>query len=96
MEGMGKKPRRRPPRPPDHLAGNHHARRPGRAARPAERRIALTMEVYTQVPDKTTRDALKRLSDLLGGPQDDAEATAETDDTGPATEDDADPPRTAA
>jgi hypothetical protein len=55
------------------------------------------MEVYTQVPDKTTRDALKRLSDLLGGPQDDAEATAaETDDTGPATEDDADPPRTAA
>ena len=30
-------------------------------------RIALTMEVYTQVPDKTTRDALKRLSDLLGG-----------------------------
>lgn len=31
-------------------------------------RIALTMEVYTQVPGKTTRDALKRLSDLLGGP----------------------------
>lgn len=31
-------------------------------------RIALTMEVYTQVPDKTTRDALKRLSDFLGGP----------------------------
>jgi hypothetical protein len=30
-------------------------------------RIALTMKVYTQVPDKTTRDALKRLSDLLGG-----------------------------
>jgi integrase len=29
-------------------------------------RIALTMEVYTQVPDKTTRDALKRLSDWLG------------------------------
>jgi hypothetical protein len=54
------------------------------------------MEVYTQVPDKTTRDALKRLSDLLGGPRDDAEATAETDDTGSATEDDADPPRTAA
>jgi integrase len=36
-------------------------------------RIALTMEVYTQVPDKTTRDALKRLSDLLGGPQGDTE-----------------------
>lgn len=31
-------------------------------------RIALTMEVYTQVPDKSTRDALKRLSDFLGGP----------------------------
>lgn len=39
-------------------------------------RIALTIEVYTQVPDKTTRDALKRLSDLLGGPQ----ATAEQPD----------------
>ena len=38
-------------------------------------RIALTMEVYTQVPDKTTRDALKRLSDFLGGPQGDGEAT---------------------
>jgi hypothetical protein len=24
------------------------------------------MEIYTQVPDKTTRDALKRLSDWLG------------------------------
>ena len=36
-------------------------------------RIALTMEIYTQVPDKTTRDALKRLSDLLGGPQGNAE-----------------------
>ena len=31
-------------------------------------RIALTMEVYTQVPDKTTRDALKRLSDWLDRP----------------------------
>lgn len=40
-------------------------------------RIALTMEVYTQVPDKTTRDALKRLSDLLGGPQGNADAIAE-------------------
>lgn len=35
-------------------------------------RIALTMDVYTQDPDKTTRDALKRLSDFLGGPRDDA------------------------
>lgn len=40
-------------------------------------RIALTMEVYTQVPDKTTRDALKRLSDLLGGPQGDTEDNAD-------------------
>jgi hypothetical protein len=38
-------------------------------------RIALTMEVYTQVPDKTTRDALKRLSDFLGGPRDDGKAS---------------------
>jgi integrase len=29
-------------------------------------RIALTMEIYTQVPDKMTRDALSRLSDWLG------------------------------
>lgn len=29
-------------------------------------RIALTMEIYTQVPDKATRDALRRLSDSLG------------------------------
>jgi integrase len=28
-------------------------------------RIALTMEIYTQVPDKVTRDALRRLSDWL-------------------------------
>jgi Phage integrase family len=28
-------------------------------------RIALTMDIYTQVPDKTTRAALKRLSDLF-------------------------------
>jgi len=42
-------------------------------------RIALTMEIYTQVPDKTTRDALRRLSDWLGqgddepGPSDPAD-----------------------
>lgn len=58
--------------------------------------IGPSFAEWVGVPDKTTRDALKRLSYLLGGPQDDAEATAETDDTGPATEDDADPPRTAA
>jgi integrase len=28
-------------------------------------RIGLTMDIYTQVPDKTTRDTLKRLSDLF-------------------------------
>jgi hypothetical protein len=27
--------------------------------------IALTMEIYTQVPDDVTRDALRRLSDWL-------------------------------
>jgi integrase len=49
-------------------------------------RIALTMEVYTQVPDKTTRDALKRLSELLGDHQGDAEATAEDPGTDVADE----------
>lgn len=40
-------------------------------------KIAMTMEVYTQVPDKATREALKKLSDFLGGAQaDDAEPTA--------------------
>jgi integrase len=33
--------------------------------------IALTMEIYTQVPDKVTRDALRRLSDWLDTPQGD-------------------------
>jgi integrase len=47
-------------------------------------RIALTMEVYTQVPDKTTREALKRLSDLLGGPQDDTKRFIGNADTDPA------------
>jgi integrase len=28
-------------------------------------KIALTMEIYTHVPDKVTRDALRRLSDQL-------------------------------
>jgi hypothetical protein len=31
-------------------------------------RIALTMDIYTQVPDKTTKEALKRLSDWLDTP----------------------------
>ena len=39
-------------------------------------RIALTMEVYTQVPDKTTRDALKRLSDWLDTPGGDAQGAS--------------------
>ncbi len=34
-------------------------------------RIALTMEIYTQVPDEATRAALRRLSDQLG-PADDS------------------------
>jgi integrase len=29
-------------------------------------KIAITMEIYTQVPDQATQDALKRLSDALG------------------------------
>jgi hypothetical protein len=33
-------------------------------------RIALTMEIYTQVPGKATRDALRRLSDWLEHDQD--------------------------
>jgi hypothetical protein len=40
-------------------------------------RVAMTMEIYTQVPDKTTREALKRLSDLFDLGQDDAESSAE-------------------
>jgi integrase len=39
-------------------------------------RIALTMEIYTQVPDKATRDALKRLSDALDDHQGDGAAAA--------------------
>jgi hypothetical protein len=35
-------------------------------------RVALTMEIYTQVPDRTTRDTLKRLSDWLGQAGDEA------------------------
>ena len=32
------------------------------------RKIAITMEIYTMVPDKATLAALKRLSDALGSP----------------------------
>jgi hypothetical protein len=59
-------------------------------------RIALAMEVYTQVPDQTTRDALKRLSDLLGGPRIDTKATTENADTRVPVEGTADGPQTAA
>ena len=33
-------------------------------------RIALTMEIYTQVPDKATRYASRRLSDWLDQDED--------------------------
>ena len=36
-------------------------------------RIALTMEIYTQVPDKVTRDALRRLGDWLDHDEDQAD-----------------------
>jgi hypothetical protein len=29
-------------------------------------KFAITMEIYTQVPDKATQDAPRRLSDALG------------------------------
>jgi hypothetical protein len=32
--------------------------------------FSITMEIYTQVSRKSTRDALKRLGDSLGGPAD--------------------------
>jgi hypothetical protein len=62
-------------------------------------KIAITMEVYTQGPDKATRDALRKLSDFLGGSWDDAaevEATASATGTEQVTEGRADPPQTAA
>lgn len=44
-------------------------------------RIGLTMDIYTQVPDKTTREALKRQSDLFDLDQaDEPGAQADTDD----------------
>jgi hypothetical protein len=30
-------------------------------------KIAVTMEIYTEVPDDSTRDALRRLGDQLDG-----------------------------
>jgi integrase len=43
-------------------------------------RIAITMEIYTQVPDKATRDALRRLSDELDESPTKPEAAADLDD----------------
>lgn len=43
-------------------------------------RIAITMEIYTQVPDKATRDALRRLSDELDERPAVGEAAADVDD----------------
>ena len=48
-------------------------------------RIALTMEIYTQVPDKTTRDTLKRLSDWLGQADDEAAPRGAEDGQGDDT-----------
>jgi integrase len=39
-------------------------------------RIALTMEIYSQVPDKVTRDALRRLSDQFDSNQADEDQRA--------------------
>jgi hypothetical protein len=39
-------------------------------------RIALTMEIYTQVPDKVTREALRRLSDWLDRDEDQGDEAA--------------------
>jgi hypothetical protein len=36
-------------------------------------KIAVTMEIYTEVPDDTTRDALRRLGDTLNGQEPDDE-----------------------
>lgn len=43
-------------------------------------RIAMTMEIYTQVPDKATRDALRRLSAELDEQPPATEAAADVDD----------------
>jgi hypothetical protein len=43
-------------------------------------RMAMTMEIYTQVPDKATRDALRRLSAELDEQPPEPEAAADVDD----------------
>ena len=40
-------------------------------------KIAITMEIYTMVPDRATLAALKRLSDALSSPDDNLPDDAE-------------------
>jgi hypothetical protein len=51
-------------------------------------RVEMTMEIYTQVPDRTTREALERLIDLFGSTRPTSPTrrpTGWTAPTGPAT-----------
>jgi len=48
----------------------------------------MTMEIYTQVPDKATRDALRRLSAELDEQPPATEAAADDDDDQDETADD--------
>jgi hypothetical protein len=41
-------------------------------------RISITMGIYTEVPSRATRDALRRLSRWLDQTRDDADATHDT------------------
>ena len=50
-------------------------------------RIALTMEIYTQVPDKATCDALRRLSAELDEQPASEELAADLDGQGGAADD---------
>jgi hypothetical protein len=43
-------------------------------------RISITMEIYTEVPTRATRDALRRLGQWLGRASDDTDATGNTRD----------------
>jgi hypothetical protein len=51
-------------------------------------RIAMTMEIYTRVPDKATRDALRRLSAELDEQPPATEAVADVDDQDETADDD--------
>jgi len=48
----------------------------------------MTMEIYTQVPDKATREALRRLSAELDEQPAATEAAADVDDQDEAADDD--------